>query len=64
MAMSLKKKNESNILTMDLKLVLKNSSSGAVNTLPNTIIYLKAVNYLNIGLRQIYQTNLEIARCT
>ena len=46
--------SEPNILAMDHKLVLGNSSSAAVNTLPNTIIYLKAVNYLNITLRQIY----------
>ena len=49
-----------NILTMDHKLVPENSSSAAVNTLPNTIICLKAKKYLNIRLRQIYQINLEL----
>ena len=34
------------------------------NTMPNTIIYLKQVKYLNIRLRQIYYTNLELQiRC-
>ena len=45
---------ESNILTMDLEIVLENSSSAAVNALPNTIICLKTKKYLNIRLRQIY----------
>ena len=45
---------------MDHELVFENSSSTAVYTLPNTIIYLIAVNYLNIRLRQIYLTNLEL----
>ena len=45
---------------MDHGLVPENSSSAALNTLPNTIIYLKAVKYLNIRLRQIYETNLEL----
>ena len=49
-----KRCSESNILTIDHKLVLESSSSAAVNTLPNTIIYLKAVKYLNFWLRQIY----------
>ena len=44
-----------NIVTMDHKLVPENSSSAAVYTLPNTIIYLKAVQYLNIRL--IHQLN-------
>ena len=46
--------SKSNILTLDYKLVLENSSSVAVDTLLNTIIYLKTVKYLNIRLRQIY----------
>ena len=37
-----KQSNESNILTMDHELVLENSSSAAVYTLLNTIIYLKS----------------------
>ena len=45
---------------MNHELVLENSSSAAANTLPNTVIYLKTVKYLNIRLRQIYQTNLEL----
>ena len=45
---------------MDHEVVFENSSSAAVNTLLNTIIYLKAVKYLNIRLRQIYQKNLEL----
>ena len=44
---------------MDHELILVNSSSADVNTLPNTIIYLKAVKYSNITLRQIFLTNLE-----
>ena len=47
-----KRHRESNILTMDHELVLENSSSNAVNTLLNTIIYLKAIKYLDIRLRQ------------
>ena len=43
-----------NILTMDHKLALEISSSAAVYMLPSTIIYLKAVNYLSVTLRQIY----------
>ena len=45
---------ESNILTMEHKLVLENSTSAAVNTLLNAIIYLKVIKYLNIRMRQIY----------
>ena len=37
-------------MTMEHQLTLENSSSAAVNTLPITIIYLKAVKYLNIRL--------------
>ena len=48
------------MLTMDQKLVLENSSSAAVYALPNTIICLKVVKYLNIRLRQTYQMNLEV----
>ena len=50
---------------MDHKLVLENSNSAAVYTLPNTIIYLKTIKYLNIRLRQIYYADLElkIGRC-
>ena len=44
---------------MDHKLALENSSSAAVNILPNSIIYLKALKYVNIRLRQIFKTNLE-----
>ena len=39
---------------MNHELVIENSSSAAAYTLPNTIIYLKAIKYLNISLRQIY----------
>ena len=39
---------------MDHKLILENSSSNAVNTQLNAIIFLKAVKYVNIRLRQIY----------
>ena len=39
---------------MDHDLVLENSSSAAVYTLPNTMIYLKAIKYLNFRLGQIY----------
>ena len=53
--------SESNILTMDHELV--NPSQAAVYTLLNTIIYLKVVKYLNIRLRQIYQTKLQPKGC-
>ena len=36
---------------MDHELVLENSSSAAFYTLPNTIIYLKAVKYLKPAFR-------------
>ena len=39
---------------MDHEFAPENFSLAAVNTLPNTVIYLKAIKYLNIGLRQIY----------
>ena len=45
---------KSNIMIMDHQLVLENSSLAAVYILPNTIIYLKAIKYLTIRLRQIY----------
>ena len=38
---------------MDHSFTLENSSSAAAYTLPNTIIYLKAVKYLNIRLRHL-----------
>ena len=40
---------------MDHELVPENRSSEDANILPNTSIYLKAVNYLNLKLRQIYR---------
>ena len=42
-----KRCTESNILTMGHELVLGKSSSAAVYTLPNTIIYLKVVKHLD-----------------
>ena len=45
---------------MDHELVFGNSSSTAVYKLPSTIIYLEAVSYLNIRLRQICKTELEL----
>ena len=36
---------------MDHELVLEYSSSGAINTLQNTIIYFKSGKYMNIRLR-------------
>ena len=39
---------------MDHELVLENSNSAIVYTLQNTIINLKAIKYLNITQRQIY----------
>ena len=44
---------------MNHKLVLENSSSATVYKLPNTIIHLKAIKYLNIRLRQIYENRPE-----
>ena len=43
-----------NMLTMDHEFVLENSSLAGAYTLPNTIIYLKAIKYLNVRVRQIY----------
>ena len=43
---------------MDYSLVLENSSLAAVYSLSNTIIYLKALNYLNIRQRQ--STKLKV----
>ena len=51
---------ESNILTMEHEVVFETSNLAAVNALPNTIIYLKTIKYLNITLRQIYLPNLEL----
>ena len=45
---------------MDYELILENAISTAVNTRLNAIIYLKAVKYFNIILRQINLTNLEL----
>ena len=46
--------SKSNMLTIELEFFLENSSSAFVYTLLNTVIYLKALKYLNIRLRQIY----------
>ena len=53
---------KSNLLTIDHELVLENSCSAAIYVLPNTIIYFKAVKYLNIRRRRIYQVDLELKR--
>ena len=45
---------------MGYKIVLESYSPAAVNTLPNTNFYLKAIKYSSIRLRQIHQTNLEL----
>ena len=45
--------SKSNMVTMDHKHFPENSSSAALNTLPNTIIYLNALKYLNIRLRHL-----------
>ena len=44
---------------MGHKLVFGNSTSATVYSLPNTIIYLKAIKYLNIRLRQIRVWKIE-----
>ena len=49
-----KQYNKPNLMTMDHKLVPENSSWAVGYTLPTTMIYLKAVKYLNIVLRQIH----------
>ena len=49
-----KQYSKPNLMTMDHKLVAKNSSSAVAYTLPTAMIYLKAVKYLNIVLRQIH----------
>ena len=41
-------------LEHEIILYSKCDGLAAVNTLPNTIIYLKTVKYLNIRLRQVY----------
>ena len=46
-----KRRSEYNIQTMDYKLVLENSSTATVNTLPNTVIYLKTVKYKELKVR-------------
>ena len=52
-------RKEGRVHTMlDHRLVLENFSSAAVNTLPNIIIYLTAIRYLNIKLRQIFQSRI------
>ena len=38
---------------MDHELALENPSSGALYTLPNNIIYLKVIKYLNIRVRHL-----------
>ena len=43
---------------MDHELVFEKSNSAAAYTLPKTIIYLKAIKYLNTRLRQIYLADL------
>ena len=45
---------------MGHELVLENCTSATAYTLPNTNIYLKAINYLNIRLRQIYEADLKL----
>ena len=49
-----KPSSESNIMIMDQELVLENSSSAAVYTLPNTIIYLKVCEVFE------YQTETDL----
>ena len=44
---------------MAYELVSKSPSSAAVYILPNTIIYLKAINYFYVRLRQAYKSDLE-----
>ena len=48
-----KQYSKCNILTMDHKRVPENFSSPAVNTMPNTIICLKVLKYLDIRLRHL-----------
>ena len=47
---------------MDQDLVLENSGSAAVYTLPNSIIYLKALNYLHVRPRQIIKLKLSMQK--
>ena len=44
---------------MEYEPVSKRPSSTAVYILPNIIIYLKAIKYLNVRLRQAYKLDLE-----
>ena len=46
--------SKSDILNIDQELVLENSSAAAVYKLLSTIIYLKAIKYLNIRLTEIH----------
>ena len=48
--------SESNRMTMDHELVFEYSSSDAINTLPNTIIYCKSGKYMNIRLKTFIST--------
>ena len=54
-----KRCSKSNILTMNHELVFENSSSAGLYTVPNSIIFLKVIKYLNIRLREIYYPDLE-----
>ena len=49
-----KRCSKSDILNIDQELVLENSSAAAVYKLLSTIIYLKAIKYLNIRLTEIH----------
>ena len=44
---------------MEYEPVSKRPSSAAVYILPNIIIYLNAIKYLNVRLRQAYKLDLE-----
>ena len=61
-----KRCSESNILTMDHELVLKNSSSAPVFTLQNNITYLKAVKYWvsdwGIYVKQTRASDLRVGK--
>lgn len=44
---------------MNHELVFENSSSAGLYTVPNSIIFLKVIKYLNIRLKEIYYPDLE-----
>ena len=58
---NVKQGSKSNMLTMNDELVLENSSSAAVYTLPDVIIYLKVRKDLNIRRDRFFKWTLDLS---